>query len=1545
MFMSQYAVSQRQGRRAPHNHYGCLIPGDHLGQSLRSLCHLKRPALMHEQRRRNSAVQKLTELAIENVRDFQGQGLGIIVWAYAKINYDASKIRQLLEDFAQEAVRRLSSEAADQDASLKLGAQSLSNMVYAYAVLGYHPGSHLMSAIAKGVQWQLRDFSPQGLSNIVWAYAKLGAAVSLEVQTLLEALAVEAASQLMDIRSRQRFIPQNLSNMVYGYAVLGYNPGPMLLGAVAKEAQRQLHDFGPQELTNMVWAFAKLGGPLGPDVVALLDLVPSEVVRQLTDGMRSMKVKPQTMSNLLWAYATLKRVPDKLLDALTKEVLRQLVAFKPQELSNTVWAYAVLDYYPGEHLMTQLASAIHKQIDAFKAPELSSTLWAFAALRHHPGAHLMDAALGEVQRQADKLKPQELAQVVWAAAELGHKAGPALTEGVIAGMGRWAQGYRAQDICNVVWALAVLDVLSLECASMLFAKCAAMSLTDFSQESLCQLYQAQLTFGWDSNMTAASLPPELLQRAGAALHQAQEHSSASSDAQEVSAVLNSLAVTHATNHMAEGGGPLCVDVALTQQQTALVLDQTIHFSVNQPFRPLGRTLLRWRMLAKRGWKVLSVPFYIWRTLQSAELRACYLQQLLQASFAPTEAGPLASAADPAGMQACTSQLQATSLSEGMPGSCSAQQPASCLPTPGAGQPWHGAEAAVSYWGDVRLENGALGAQWENGRAGVSLAGGLGAATGLGSNSQDLRQLWHQVMQVGSGMHPPEPEAGVSIPELKRVIEGLSLEKSAVVAVAPCLAQISPQEFSSLLLELAHANHAFRAWQLFDWVRGLPKEHGLHALCDATAYTTMITLCGPWQQLRRALQLVADMRARSIECGLQAYTALLNAAIKCSDAELVVDVYRQTQAEELPLDQGLYHMMVDLFVKMGSWQDALAVLEDMRARGVEAEAQTYNLLIVTCTKMGQPRQAIAVYEGMIGDGVQPNSKTFTALIGAFAKCRTLDRVLDIVEGLAAKDGPGSVASTYASLMAACEKAGQWDMAMALFKRITVQNFQPDVSIFNSLIAACAHAGQYANARTMFNRMAEFSCLPDAVTYANLIRAYKKGGQWCNALDTFEAMQAAGCRPHAAVVSSVIDVLWQTGIAWAQAKALHVFQAAVQSGILPPAYEAAKKGTVKVDLQALTVGVALLSMNQWLLGLREQAVHEADGTLEVNRKVALVNGMGEHARSQGNSSAVKEAVGACLVGAKAPFRLVQDHSRSGRLEASTLALRKWLFSDMFTRYHALFAGQGPLDNNGMAGPLASTGDYLRLEADVSSKCADMFAVVRKHEQMHPVTLQGLHANPGGYLGQRKQLVMMALHFCSSLRLADIVAHAVVVLMDRIMMTGVHMTDKFETLFVCACLRIAAAHEGAYVPSKAAVAALVAYPESALERMENNILLVLQHDTSCVSALHCLQIYAQRLGCNLASLESTKRTLGCAVALLNEALGDLGSLQYQASLSAAGALCAARKIQGLVPAWPSVLAGLTGLTEAGGTPFAAAAAHSERICMRLYGPPVPLYAIHGR
>ena len=57
------------------------------------------------------------------------QGLGIVVWAFAKLGCDAAcpAVMRLLGEFAAEALRRL--EHPGGDPTMQLGAQSLSNLV------------------------------------------------------------------------------------------------------------------------------------------------------------------------------------------------------------------------------------------------------------------------------------------------------------------------------------------------------------------------------------------------------------------------------------------------------------------------------------------------------------------------------------------------------------------------------------------------------------------------------------------------------------------------------------------------------------------------------------------------------------------------------------------------------------------------------------------------------------------------------------------------------------------------------------------------------------------------------------------------------------------------------------------------------------------------------------------------------------------------------------------------------------------------------------------------------------------------------------------------------------------------------------------------------------------------------------------------------------------------------------------------------------------------------------------------------------------------
>ncbi|KAL4422946.1 hypothetical protein ABPG75_009143 [Micractinium tetrahymenae] len=413
-----------------------------------------------------------------------------------------------------------------------------------------------------------------------------------------------------------------------------------------------------------------------------------------------------------------------------------------------------------------------------------------------------------------------------------------------------------------------------------------------------------------------------------------------------------------------------------------------------------------------------------------------------------------------------------------------------------------------------------------------------------------RRLWQQVTQVGRGGKLGDHEGGVAFSEmtvedLLEVVRRLPPEASAVKAIGQALYYFDSGALAALLKELNKSGHVRRAQEIFDWLRSLDDSHDLYALCNTMTYTTMISQCGSQQQLRRALELVAEMRSRGVQCNVHTYSALMNVCIKGNELDLALDVYRQMLAEGCTPNLVTWNTLIDVYGKTGAWEEAIRVLDALEQQGIDPEIRTYNTVIIACNMSGQAQEALRIYERMLAAGAQPTATTYTALISAYGKNGQLDKALQIFQDMVRRGCERNVI-TYSSLISACEKAGRWELALELFREMHAEGCRPNVVTFNSLIAACAQGAQWEKAQELFEQMQHRGCKPDSVTFGGLIAAYDRAGHWRRALTAFEQMKVHNCRPDSVVYNTVVGALWRTGLVWAQAKAMQIFHAACRQG---------------------------------------------------------------------------------------------------------------------------------------------------------------------------------------------------------------------------------------------------------------------------------------------------------------------------------------------------------------------------------------------------------------
>ena len=216
--------------------------------------------------------------------------------------------------------------------------------------------------------------------------------------------------------------------------------------------------------------------------------------------------------------------------------------------------------------------------------------------------------------------------------------------------------------------------------------------------------------------------------------------------------------------------------------------------------------------------------------------------------------------------------------------------------------------------------------------------------------------------------------------------------------------------------------------------------------------------------------------------------------------------------------------------------------------------------------------------------------------------------------------------YNAAISACEKGGQWQQALNLFRAMPKAKAIPDSISYNAAISACEKGSQWQQALNLFEAVLRAKGTPTVISHNAAISACHRGHQWQQALLLFEAMPRSTVKPNRVTFCALLDC--------PRISTQNLGGQIFQHGLLPILQESAAFQDLKVDLHEHSEGAARLTLQWWLsttVAKRLEVSHKLD--------CIVVTGYGK-SREAWRTSDIQAAVLDLLKGLKIDARILRE-----------------------------------------------------------------------------------------------------------------------------------------------------------------------------------------------------------------------------------------------------------------------------------------------------------------
>ena len=314
--------------------------------------------------------------------------------------------------------------------------------------------------------------------------------------------------------------------------------------------------------------------------------------------------------------------------------MAKLDEFNAHSLSNTLYACGSLGLLPPPEWWRRYWQASGAKLADYTPQGFSITMYACDRLNHTPPGEWLRSFWSESGQRLKEFTLQDMCNVLSASAQLDMMPPASWIGRFVRVATRLLPEMNEQDMGSTTYALSVLQLWDLPLWPALWARlCSVLPRNGWSASTslnVMQMYQAYRIAEVERPGLLAAPDAELLSAAKTMwLDQvrARQTESSSTLHADVSTCLTRMGVAHANERLCDLA-ERSIDIAIDRGATpvALMVDGPVRFV--QPGRQDGRTLLRNRMLAANGWRVVIVDFRDWKKQLTDAQQEAYLQRLL-----------------------------------------------------------------------------------------------------------------------------------------------------------------------------------------------------------------------------------------------------------------------------------------------------------------------------------------------------------------------------------------------------------------------------------------------------------------------------------------------------------------------------------------------------------------------------------------------------------------------------------------------------------------------------------------------------------------------------------------------------------------------------------------------------------------------------------------------------------------------------------------------------------------------------------------------------